>query len=280
MNKKGLLFTIFSFLFLSSLLFIVLAYSAWFTNFVSVLGPELSAGTKVAFVEEDIFYDLVSLYSIEDINIEREGPNVTLKVDNFFNSSRDYVSLLSSYETFIEGNYATETNTEIVVEDLSYGFLISPYGLHTSNQANSLYVFTDEYEKIKEINITILIYDTVTHTTTTTPSNSGDTIVRVKTLSSSGTEFLDSHASLSGTTSNAPFETRFATNLDIDVYYEDTGTESGVLWIDYSQEIVVQSLEITYTDLDQSIRLEFNGTVAIDPHVGTLEKTSRVGIEG
>ena len=169
------------------------------------------------------------------------------------------------------------------MDDLTEGFSISVYNVtHSSNQSDAYFLFIDDYEKLKQINITLLIYNETSFVGTNLPSADSpyDTLVKVRTVSKDGTEFMESELGLNNDEANNPFRTRFTASDRMDVRFGQMDGKNGVLEINYQVNVSVLGIGLTFEDVNKTIVVDLNSTITVNSPLSDLNLSRRVSVEG
>jgi hypothetical protein len=290
MNKRDLIFTAFTVLFFGGLLLLVMAYSQWFEEFSQDAAVGLSAASYATYIDDDITQALIDINHLNNVTIRRDNiGNVSVSFDGLFNSSRDYYTRLQDFERFIEGNYSKALNVNVTLEGLKPQPTISVYNVTTEDTVNQtggteFYVYTEDYGKLREINITLIVRNETKLTQTFTPSNepNPDTMVRVRMVSYAGVEYYNEAMPLAAEGSNQPFRARFAKGeiADVEFGHKHQSTLDGVLFIKYDFNLTIAHFEMIFEDQNETIRVDLNGTLTIDPKVGGINLSRMTIVEG
>jgi len=273
MDKKGVLYSIFVFMLLISLVFIGAAYSSWFSDYKEEVVLGLSIGNKVSYLTDDLMTDLLLLIDFGTLNVTRENGLIKLRFEDFFNSSIDYDTQLDDYESFIEGNYALESSSTFAMEDISRSLEVSGYNISYEFTANNLYIYTDRYDLIESINITAYFYNSSRVVNTIAPNNDADTYpwISVKVLSRTGSVYLDESRWLNPGKNNPRFSVSQQTGNDFDVYFYNN-PQDGTMRIHYDDDVFLSYLEYSLFDVNESVKISIAGDFYIDPNSGELVK--------
>ena len=238
MNRKGFLFSIFLLLFFVSFFFLLLAYKHWYSGALDAT-QGFTQAQSVAYMYDDISQDFAALNDFQDIAIVRKGSNVTVSFLGGFNSSNNYTSLFSSYETILENSYADQVNRNISLSSVAYGFSIPEYRTSTkvtgmgTGVSSTYSVFIDNYQNLTGLNVTLMVRNNTRPTTTKNPSSSSGALthVQVTILDSSATnQLLQETVILNGNDSNDDFEARFTGGNQVRITFGTISSRDGVLF--------------------------------------------------
>lgn len=279
MNKKGFLFTVFTLLFLSSMVLFVLAYSHWFESFREDLSVRVSTGSQAAYIIDDLSQDILVLQDMQDIIITRDSSNVSISFSGGVNSSVDYSQRFARYEQFVEENYSSVIQVPLSLETVSYGFSLPLYGVSTSWNTSNFYVFTQNSSLLKQINVTLQVLNTSAFTSNSSPSSSGsDTLVQVRMLDSAGREVHSDTKILSASASNSPFRANFSSSA-VDMYFQSYSSRAGTLWFDYDSNISILAMTFVFQELNRTVAVHFNTSATLSPP-GDFSQYRPLGVEG
>lgn len=289
MNRKGFLFTLFLLFFFVSFILVLLAYKDWYVQYKDS-SHALSEAATVAYVYDDIAQDFVQLNDMNDVEILRSGSNVTVSFLGLYNSSKNYTSLLHSYESTVENNYSQEIQMNMSLDSVAYGFSIPEYRVSTqvigmgTGVGSSFSIFIDNYQNLTAINLTLLVQNKSKETATILPVGlkGTQTTVSVTILDSSGTnqvlkasKVLDGNALLQNL-----FQVRYGRGSLVTVGYGVLQGRNGVLSFSYDYNVTLLGLDLTFKDFNQTLHVNFNGSIDIKPQVSGVSQTQMIGIEG
>jgi hypothetical protein len=281
MNKKGVLFTVFVLLFLSALLLVALSYVSWIDSFKQGYTEGFTSASLLSFIQDDVTQDYMSIYSLNNLSVSRSGSNVSIAVGGFVNTSKDYVTDLTTYQSFIEGDYSTQMNVGVTLEDVVYGIEIQPFNVHTSLQADEYYVYIDEYDHLLAINVSIVVYNQSELSSVSSPSSeSSGTLLYTTFYSSSGEVLLQDVEVLDGSSDNGPFALEFDNGDQLDLEYGEKDGKDGVLWVEYDPDFSIESMNLVFEELNESVFFGFNSSISVYLQGRDLARSNKVGLYG
>lgn len=256
MNKKGIIFTITTFILLWSLFLLSISYMSRNTGLQQLI-IRSSVGDKIKYVEDDItyniYYDLIKFNASssrdqENITLKFNGPTLSNKLDHF--------SVFQDYSDYIEGDYSDLNNIDVQLTNLTPILNIIPF--QTQLIINSTKMSITSQQLINTIEIIILV--NATHAmleTNTTPGDSGTTRVNVQILDSNNKKLLsDEEALLNPTIANPSFYVKFTDNSTLDVKYGYIHDMDGSLEITSTNLVAnVSSLLLVYSTTPEKVKI-------------------------
>src|SRR4030042_141562 len=174
MNKKGVLFTITTFLLLWSLFMLTQSYMNRNSS-LQELAITSTSGEKIRFLEDDItnniYYDLVD-FSIDSVTRDSENITITFK-GPLLSKYKDHLALMQEYEAFIEDTYSNLNNINVELTNLTPTLTITPYSTNFLINKTELIVTTQPQYQTKSIQIEIVLNTSIANlTTNSTPTDS------------------------------------------------------------------------------------------------------------
>jgi hypothetical protein len=262
---------------------LVTNFSGWYVELKEGSVNQLALGGQTAYVKNDLFLDLVALQDFGNVSMKRNTDNLTVSFDSFLNSSKDYDTLLENYESVIEGNYSDQINWNLTLEDVAYGFIIPEYGVHTNRVGNIFYIYTEDYTKLRSVNVTVQEHTSKNYKKEETYNDRGTPTVEfyVKLLDESGSVLEHQKRVVDPTGGNDPASFRFHPADRLEIYLGNTGGKDGVLYFDF--DLIpgkVEQIELTYHAIQSTISVNHNTTVVINPHVTGSTVVSSLGLKG
>ena len=142
MNNRGFLFTIVTlllFLSIFSLSSIYLYRNKELQTTVTISG----LSDKIRYIEDDVVSRVYSeLLSVEFGGIDK-GSTLNVSFNNaFLNSSIDYSTIMSNYESFVEGTYSDLNKFNVTLINFGNNFTIEPYNSTFEIIGDDIYIYT------------------------------------------------------------------------------------------------------------------------------------------
>ena len=279
MNKKGVLFTITTFLLLWSLFMLTQSYTDR-NRGLQELTITSTSGDKIRFLEDDItnniYYDLVD-FSI--CSVSRDSENITIIfIGPVLSKNKDHFALMQEYETFIEGSYSDLNNINLELTNFTPSFTITPYSNNLLINKTELKVTTQQPSQTRSIQIEIVLNTSIANlTTNSTPTDSGEKMISVQILDKNKNHLLDDEvAYLDSTISNQPFYVEFSDNSSLEVKYGNIFDMDGSLAITANNLIAnITNLKFTYNLTFELVRIK-SGEIQIDIPNRNLSKQAQI----
>lgn len=171
--SKGLLFTVVTFLLLSGLL----SFSLFYMASIHEMSSHIYSlnGDRLRSLDSDIGE---SMLSIMDTNLSGIGRSSTKIEINFTSlptasSEKDYASLVSSYESFLEGDFQAIANNQIDTS-LSPSLEIMPWNISILPEGATVYIYTENASAIQDIYMELKVTNNLTNVSASgTPEDQG-----------------------------------------------------------------------------------------------------------
>lgn len=154
LNKKGFFFTLLTLLLLLSILMFSKAYLYRDVELKYSVVTSFSI-SRLGMIEDDVLSNIFTdLLTTQIESITRTG-TITI---NFNHSelviNRDYSTIMSDYETFVENTYDSKINTDINLHGFNNSFKIQPYDTKIVQNGETLYVYLmPPYSNVNSITI-------------------------------------------------------------------------------------------------------------------------------
>lgn len=255
--KKGVLFS------LLSLLLVILLVS------LSAILPEKvdffqEQKTEIFLSQRDAFYHTIIGRNILDI----QGFSIpSIQNSKVFFENYGYLdgisesTILSQYESFIETNFSTESNTQIRLDSDETEFYITPLDIITSVSASEIETdFSTGLLKGIDMHIYVLV-DNSEYIGDSSPSDSGDSAhpwVNISVYDNSSTLVTSYSVKLDPDLSNADFDIDFS-SVGMTINYGD----SSKLLINTNDTIDIRDVTFEFDSVDYAYSYS-NATVQIN----------------
>lgn len=278
MNKKGILFTITTFLLLWSLLVLNASYVDRI-NELKKLVVTTTSGDKLIFLEDDILGEIYTdLLDVDFSLVDSNSENISLGISGFSLSQEvNHEDLIKDYENYVEGDYADLNNIEVELINFSSSFLVEPFGNTMTLNKTIFKSITSQPDNLISISVVIVVDREVgTVISNSTPTDNGDKLISVQIFDEDETIIIDKSASLDESNTNMPFLVRFSNNSNISVRYGDFFGSDGSFSITAGNLIAnITSMEITYESPDENMKVS-SGFINLIPSGKIMRKYSKV----
>ncbi len=252
MNRKSMVFTLITLLFLISMLMLSLTYYRNTRDPAKQLSGSL-AGDRMRYLEDDtagsIYTDLFST----DLPAIAHLPGETIL--NFsgiiLSETSGRQSLIEEYSQFVQSNYSGMTNIHASLENLSGKFRVEPFGSEISIADSNLTVSGQNSSALQQIIISVRVDRQLSAlTSNTTPPDTGTTAVSVNIYDSDGNFVAGADSHLDPSAYNIPFSAAFGSSL-INISFGNLVNGDGTLLIDAEGlEANITLLSLAYSQSD------------------------------
>jgi hypothetical protein len=276
MTKKGILFTAVTLLLLLSLFGIVNAFVQR-SNLLQTTLVESAAAGKIRYVEDDIIGNIYGdLLGIQTTEITRGAQTVTVNLEGVTKLAAgiDYTTLFQDYETFIEGKYADDTNTEISLNNFTPSFNILPYQSHVVFNENNI-IATNNVALLEKVTLLITVnesnYDQVEEET------AGTTITfRVILKNNTGTTLYDqSHGTNPSAQNKIKFDFGGGKNVQARFGTFDTYGE-GTVKVDATTYAEVSQFSLEFTKQPTATTIVALSNISLNLTTSTTIKNKQI----
>ncbi|MBW2971005.1 hypothetical protein KY320_02490 [Candidatus Woesearchaeota archaeon] len=281
--KRGLLFTVTTFLLLSSVFFLSFAYVRRSAYTQSALHMT-KTGDRLRYLEDDIgssaFIDLLGM----DIpSVRRRSQNLTLTFTEItLSKDSNYDAMLQQYQSFIENNYASQNNANITLQDFDTKFTIQPYNTTFIVDTTNLEMGHFNSTQVERISVVIKLNQSADDLlSNTTPTDGIGKLVEVSVdcLDRSNKPLLtDTFALLETDKHNQKFEMRFAADKSLTVYFgeSDDIADRAVLEVSINgTDANITSLSIVYPTQLTPTTIDAASVSILIPHLN-IRKNSKI----
>ena len=280
LNKRGILFTITTFLLLWSLLVLNASYVRR-TDELKGLVVTTSSGDRAKYIEDDVLGELYEgMFGLEFSGVYRESGNITFSFHGFsLSSSTNHESMMQDYENYIEGSYSTLNNIGVELTNFTPTLLIEPVGNRISFNSTILKSTTTQPDNFSSLSVIVIVdRDRLDVLSNSTPSNSGSKTIYVKILDEDEDVLIDKSASLDESNSNSPFIVRFNDGSNISIRYGDYyGLDSSFTISAENLVANITSFDIVFAAPNQKLSVS-TGYIKINQSDGILDKSSKATV--
>ena len=229
-SKRGLLFTIVTFLLLSGLLSFSIFYLAS-THEMSSSIYSLD-GDRLRSLDSDIGESLLSIMDSGLSAIERFPGRIEIKFSSLptVSSEEDYASKISSYESFLEGDFEAIANNRIDL-DLGPGLEVMPWNISINPSGATVYIYTENATAIQGIRMELQVTEKIVNVTESgsPPDQGGDNPeIHIIIKDENGAEIINANPRLT-TSGSWTFYVDFDGGPGIDVIFGTYGGRQGTL---------------------------------------------------